>query len=127
MGSFDIGLQFLDTENMTYGGKCRDASFWIENASVEWNESQAPFHIVAQLTLMPRSQLSPSESAAAYFDVTGNATPDSTPVGSINRARWQSEVASRQARIRSETGPAGHGPAQMSPGCEAKTNDTVSQ
>jgi hypothetical protein len=125
MGSFDIGLQFLDTENMTYGGKCRDASFWIENASVEWNESQAPFHIVAQLTLMPRSQLSPSESAAAYFDVTGNATPDSTPVGSINRARWQSEVASRQARIRSETGPAGHGPAQMSPRCETKTNDTI--
>lgn len=35
MSSFDLGLQFLDTGNMTYAGKRRDASFWIENASVE--------------------------------------------------------------------------------------------
>jgi arylsulfatase A-like enzyme len=32
------------------------------------------------------------------FDVTGNAAPDSMPVGSINRARWSGEVASRKAR-----------------------------
>ena len=32
MGSFDFALQFLDTERMTYRGKRRDASFWIENA-----------------------------------------------------------------------------------------------
>jgi len=35
---------------------------------------------------------------ATYFDVTGNAAPDSSPVGSINRARQQGEVASRKAR-----------------------------
>jgi len=35
---------------------------------------------------------------AMYIDVTGNSTPDSTPVGSINRARWRAEVASREAR-----------------------------
>jgi hypothetical protein len=34
-----------------------------------------------------------------YFDVTGHSMPDSTPVGSINRARWQGEVASRKARM----------------------------
>jgi hypothetical protein len=34
-----------------------------------------------------------------YFDVTGNSTPDSRPVGSINRARCPAEVASRKARI----------------------------
>ena len=77
-----------------------DANFWIENASVEWNEAQAPFHSVARLTVMPKSQLSPRDSEATYFDVTGNAAPDSAPVGSINRARWQAEVASRQARLR---------------------------
>jgi hypothetical protein len=98
--AFDFGLQFLDTRAMTYWGKRMDANFWIENASVEWNEAQAPFHTVARLTLMPKSQLSPRDSEMTYFNVTGNATPDSGPVGSINRARWPAEVASRQARLR---------------------------
>jgi hypothetical protein len=104
MSSFDVGLQFLDASRMTYAGRQRDASFWIENASIEWNEGQAPFHTVARLTLLPKSLLSPEESAATYFDVTGNATGDSTPLGSINRARWRAEAASRQARARAETG-----------------------
>ena len=99
-GTFDFGLQFLDTRTMTYWGKPMDADFWIENASVEWNEAQAPFHTVARLTVMPKSQLAPRDSEATYFDVTGNAAPDSAPVGSINRARWPAEVASRQARLR---------------------------
>jgi hypothetical protein len=80
----------------------RDASFWIENASVEWKEAQAPFHMVARLTLLPKSQLSVHASEATYFDVTGNSAPDSAPVGSINRARWPAEVASRQARLRAD-------------------------
>ena len=99
MSSFDFGLQFLDTEKMTYRGKRRDADFWIENASVEWKETQAPFHTVGRLTLLPRSQLSADESAAMYIDVTENSTPDSLPVGGVNRARWQAEVASRKARL----------------------------
>jgi hypothetical protein len=41
MSCFNFGLQFLDTEKMTYWGKRRDASFWIENASIEWNERSA--------------------------------------------------------------------------------------
>jgi hypothetical protein len=98
MNWFDFAVQFLDISKMTYWGKTRDADFWIENASVEWNEVQAPFHRIARLTLLPKSQLSMEASEAAYFDVTGNSTPDSEPVGSINRARWLAEAASRRAR-----------------------------
>src|SRR6266581_1056198 len=47
MSGFDFGLQFLDADRMTYWGKRWDANFWIENASVEWNEAEAPFHTVA--------------------------------------------------------------------------------
>src|SRR5260370_10015448 len=50
LSRFDFAVQFLDTGKMTYWGKTRDANFWIENASVEWNEAQAPFHRVARLT-----------------------------------------------------------------------------
>jgi len=102
MSGFDFAVQFLDAERMTYWGKRYDADFWIENASVEWKEAEAPFHTVGQLTLLPNSQLSLAASEAVYFDVTGNSTPDSTPVGSINRARWPAEVASRNARAHYE-------------------------
>jgi hypothetical protein len=103
MSRFLIGLQFLDVEQMTYWGKTRDASFWIENASVVWKESQAPFHYVAQLTLLSGAALSGDDAEAIYFDVTQNATPDSVPVGSINRARCPAEVASRRARLRADS------------------------
>ncbi len=97
--SFDFALQFLDTAKMTYWGKHQDAGFWIENASVEWKEAQAPFHSVARLTLLSKSQLHHDVSEATYFDVTGNSAPESKPIGSINRARWPGEVASRKARM----------------------------
>jgi hypothetical protein len=103
MSTFNFGVQFLDPDSMTYWGKRQDANFWIENASVEWNEREAPFHTVARLTLLSKSQLGPDASAATYFDVTGNSTPDSTPVGSINRARCPAEVASRKARMRGDS------------------------
>jgi hypothetical protein len=101
MSTFDFGVQFLDPGSMTYWGKHHDASFWIENASVEWKESEAPFHTVGRLTLLRGSLLGTKESSAVYFDVTGNSSPDSAPVGSINRARGAAEVASRKARMAS--------------------------
>jgi hypothetical protein len=104
LSSFDFGVQFLDTDRMTYWSKHHDASFWIENASVEWHESEAPFHTVARLTLLAKSQIEPDSSDVVYFDVTANATPDSAPVGSINRARWPAEVASRKARMQVANG-----------------------
>ena len=100
MSNFDFGLQFLDAAKMTYWGSRLDANFWIENASVAWKEAQAPFHWVARLTLERGSQSSRDAGEAAYFDVTGNAASDSAPVGSINRARWSGEAASRRARTR---------------------------
>lgn len=105
MSSFDFRLQFLDADRMTYWGKRRDAKFWIENASVEWHEAEAPFHTVARLTLLAKSQLRPEDAEAIFFDVTGNSTPESTPVGSINRARWPAEVASRKARMSADRKP----------------------
>ena len=103
MSTFDFGVQFLDVDRMTYWGKRRDANFWIENASVEWNEAESPFHTVARLTLLPKSQLRPEAAEATFIDVTGNSTPDSEPLGSINRARWPAEVASRKARMRANS------------------------
>jgi hypothetical protein len=97
---FDFGLQFLDTQAMTYWGRRRDSNFWIENASVEWKESQAPFHTVARLTLVPRSEIPAATCEAWHIDVTEHSTPDTTPLGSINRARWRAEAASRQARLK---------------------------
>jgi hypothetical protein len=98
MSSFDFGVQFLDAANMTYWGKHHDANFWTENASIKWNESEATFHSVARLTLLANSQLTKDAAGAVYFDVTAHCTSDSTPVGSINRARCQGEVASKKAR-----------------------------
>jgi hypothetical protein len=102
MSGFDFGVQFLDAERMTYWGKRHDNDFWTENASLKWHEAEAPFHSVGRLTLLANSQPLLESGDATYFDVTGNSTPDSTPVGSINRARQQGEVASRKARARAE-------------------------
>jgi hypothetical protein len=104
MSSFDFGVQFLDTDKMTYWGKRRDINFWVENASVEWSEKEAPFHTIGRLTLLRDSQLQPDAAEATYIDVTGNATPDSTPIGSINRARCPAELASRKARMHGDSG-----------------------
>jgi catalase len=96
--SFDFGVQFLDTSKMTYHGKHYDTNFWIENASVEWHESESPFHTIATLKLLPKSALSAEDGEKVFFDVMGHTTPDSQPVGSINRARQRSELASSHAR-----------------------------
>jgi hypothetical protein len=105
MSSFDFGVQLLDTEKMTYWGKHYDANFWIENASVKWKETEAPFHTIARLTLLPQSQIRPDSGEMVYFDVTGHSTPDSKPIGSINRARCFGEAASREARLRASGSP----------------------
>lgn len=96
---FDFGLQLLDVEAMRYWGRQRSRDFWVENASVEWKEREAPFHTVGKLTLLPKSRLAPDVCEAWHIDVTENTTRDSTPLGSINRARWPAESASRKARL----------------------------
>ncbi|HEV2487155.1 MAG TPA: di-heme-cytochrome C peroxidase [Terracidiphilus sp.] len=98
MSSFDFAIQLLDTDKMTRWGFHRAASFWVENANVEWKESQSPFHVVARLTLVAKSAMEIAACEPRYIDVTNHATADSQPLGSINRARWASEEASRKVR-----------------------------
>ena len=99
MSCFDFGIQLLDADTMTYFGRRRTPSFWIENASVEWKDSQAPFHIVGRLTLVARSVIPAEEVAQMWIDVTANSAADCKPMGGINRARPVAEDASRQARL----------------------------
>ncbi|HYT74144.1 MAG TPA: di-heme-cytochrome C peroxidase [Vicinamibacterales bacterium] len=106
MASFDVALQLLDADRMTFKGESRDPSFWIENASVEWPEGQSPFQVVGRLTLARASLLPPEECEAWFIDVTKYSLPDARPLGSINRARWVAESASRKARRGSAPSPA---------------------
>jgi hypothetical protein len=115
MSSFDFAVQLLDPGKMTYWGKRQDANFWIENASVKWKETEAPFHTVARLTLLAQSHLRPDAGETVYFDVTRHSTPDSTPIGSINRARCFGEAASREARLSASNNPEGGIAANVHP------------
>lgn len=99
MAEFDFGVQLLDSAQMRYRNKQRDDFFWVENASFEWPEDQAPFHKVGRLTLAKGSHLSEEQTNAFYIDVNEHSTVDSHPLGSINRARWFGESASRRARL----------------------------
>ena len=99
MSSFEIALQLLDTEHMTHWGMRREASFWVENATAEWKESEAPFHVVGRLTLLKKSVMPAEQCEPRYIDVTEHSTPDSQPLGSVNRGRLAVESASRKVRL----------------------------
>jgi mono/diheme cytochrome c family protein len=99
MSYFDFALQLLDAARMTSQGKPQDPAFWIENASVDWPESEAPFVTVGRLTLTRASVLSPADCELMHIDVNGNSIPEHKPIGSINRARSAAEGASRRARL----------------------------
>jgi hypothetical protein len=96
---FDFALQLLDETRMTWFGMKRSRTYWIENASVEWDETEAPFHVVGRVTLTPKSLMTADACAQQYIDVTEHSTADTKPLGSINRARWSAESASRKARL----------------------------
>ena len=58
MSEFDFALQFLDPVQMTHGGERREASYWVENAAVEWNEFERRVgseHAAATLDHIDRS------------------------------------------------------------------------
>jgi hypothetical protein len=99
MSEFAFALQLLEPARMTRGGSLQEPWFWIENAAVEWHERESPFHVVGRLRLLPKSVLSPADGEAFAIDVTEHSTPESRPIGSINRARWHAESASRAARL----------------------------
>jgi hypothetical protein len=106
MSAFDFGVQLLEADRMTHAGRRRDAAFWIENAAVEWPEAQAPFHRVARLTLLPRSQLDAEACEAVCVDVASHCTADSAPLGGVSRARSHAVAASRRARLGVTAAPA---------------------
>jgi hypothetical protein len=95
MSSFDFGLQLLNPERMSYWGKRQDASLWIENASLEWKEAEAPFHTVARLSLLSRSPLLQDASESTYFDVTRHlqltARPSEVLIAPANMERLPAE------------------------------------
>ena len=99
MSYFDFALQLLDAARMTSHGKPQDPAFWIENASVDWPESEAPFVTVGRLTLTRASALAPADCELMHIDVNANSIPEHRPIGSINRARSAAESASRRARV----------------------------
>ena len=99
MSEFAFALQFLEPSRMTHRGRTHEPSFWVENADIEWDERESPFHVVARLRLLPKSVLPPADSETFAIDVTEHATPETRPIGSINRARWHAESASRAARL----------------------------
>lgn len=103
--TFDFALQLLEPDRMKWKGERQPATFWVENASIEWNESESPFHVVGQLRLLSNSALSDEECASMYIDVTKHAVPGNRPIGSINRARWAAESASRKARLAAVSAP----------------------
>ena len=92
MSEFAFGLQFLEP------GDDADGSYRIrllvENAAVEWNEVESPFHVVARLRLLPKSVLPPAESETFYIDVTEHSTPSrGRSAASIVRAGTPSRKA----------------------------------
>jgi len=61
----------------------------VEDATVEWPESESPFRTVAHL-LLPRQQIEPLRHQQAYQDLSFNvwhALAAHRPLGGINRAR----------------------------------------
>ena len=115
MSEFAFALQFLEPSRMTYRGQTQEPAFWVENADIEWNERESPFHVVARLRLLPKSVLPPAESETFSIDVTEHSTPDSRPIGSINRARWHAESKSRAARLAQPVAASAWTPAERRP------------
>ena len=57
MSEFAFALQFLEPARMTHRGHTQEPAFWVENADIEWNERESPFHVVGRLRLLPKSVL----------------------------------------------------------------------
>ena len=96
MSSCDFGVQFLDPPAMTYWGKHYGADFWIKMPAWAGRKERLYF-IVWHGYPSSTFAFVPQESHATYFDVTGLSTPESRPAGSISRARWRAESASKEA------------------------------
>lgn len=98
---FDFQVQLLEAGRMKDAqGKKHPPQDWIENATMDWPEAQAPFYTVARLTLKALPTISEAECESWRIDVTAHSNPTHRGLGSINRARASAERASAEARLR---------------------------
>jgi hypothetical protein len=99
MSSFDFGVQLLDIGKMTYWDKPWGRQLLDRERERRLGRNGGAFPHGGAAYAAAGFGASPDAADAIYIDVTGNSTPDSTPLGSINRARWPGEAASRKARM----------------------------
>lgn len=98
-GCFEFQVQLLDADRMKdANGSLLSAQTWVENATLEWPEDQAPFYTVGRLDLSKNSEVPQAECEAWRIDVNGNSNETHRGLGSINRARSVAEKASAEAR-----------------------------
>ena len=100
MSCFDFGLQLLDTHGHDVLGTAagrrvldRERQRGMEGIA------GALSHGGASHASCRRRSLPAATCEAWHIDVTEHSTSDSAPLGSINRARWRAEAASRKARL----------------------------
>ena len=86
MSEFAFALQLLEPGRMTHDGRTEEPSFWVENAAVEWNERESPFHVVAP--------------AAAAAEVGAAAGPGRNLLDRRHRALHAGLAADRQHQPR---------------------------
>lgn len=100
LACFDFQVQLLEPAKMkTDSGETKAADYWVENATIEWPEIQAPFYKVGRLTLLGDSAIDPVSCDQRSIDVSGNNNAIHRGLGSINRARTSAEAASANKRL----------------------------
>lgn len=98
-GCFDFQIQPLEAEAMRDPkGQPRPEQDWVEDASLEWPESQAPFYTVGRVQLKAKSGVAQAECEKWKIDAIANSNEMHRGLGSINRARSEAEWASAEKR-----------------------------
>jgi hypothetical protein len=95
---FDFAIQLLEPARMTVNGQKGRHVLGRERQRRLARSAGAVLHR-GRLTLEPKSMLSDEDCQARFIDTTKFSLPDHRPIGSINRARWVAESASRKARL----------------------------
>ncbi len=98
---FDFQVQPLEAAKMKDPkGKARSEQDWVENATLEWPESQAPFYTVGRIHLRRGSAVDQATCESWKINAIANANQTHRGLGSINRARSQAETASAEQRAK---------------------------
>lgn len=101
MACFDFGIQILNAEAMTdQNAQSHDATEWVENAGLIWNENQAPVYNVAKVTFIRNSAQQPADcdDPKNTINVMKYTVSANRGIGQINRGRRAPEEASAASR-----------------------------